>query len=148
MPKRNLLSPTSELLDSWGRAGNRKLFNRSCLHCGNSFRPSRTTTKYCSRKCSWANNGKSQRTVDECWWVDNRGYLQGFIRRDGKKVRVKQHRHLMEIYIGRPLLPTEDIHHINGDKRDNRLANLQVLNHGEHSALTNRQRSRKAEEGA
>ena len=95
----------------------------------------------------WKQNGKNNPRVNECWWVDAKGYLQGFIRREGKKLRVKQHRHLMELHLGRKLEATEDIHHINGNKRDNRLANLQVIDHGEHTALTNRQRFQKARGG-
>lgn len=34
------------------------------------------------------------------------------------------------------LLPSEDIHHINGIKTDNSLSNLRLINHIEHSILT------------
>jgi len=35
----------------------------------------------------------------------------------------------------RSLKPGEDVHHVNGDKADDRPANLQVLSHSEHSKL-------------
>ena len=42
---------------------------------------------------------------------------------------------LMEEILGRPLKENEVVHHINGDKRDNRPENLQVLDRGEHTSL-------------
>lgn len=42
---------------------------------------------------------------------------------------------IMEEHIGRSLLPGEVVHHINGDKTDNRIENLQLLTNVEHSRL-------------
>lgn len=56
---------------------------------------------------------------------------------DGKQIRVKQHRWIAEQHIGRPLSLNEDVHHINGVKTDNGIENLEVIDHGRHTKLTN-----------
>jgi len=53
-----------------------------------------------------------------------------------KRGYVLQHRLVMEKYIKRFLLPKEVVHHINGNREENRIENLQLLNNlGEHNTL-------------
>lgn len=54
-------------------------------------------------------------------------------KRGGKTVLV--HRLVMEQYLGRKLLTAEHIHHINSDKRDNRIENLQIVSNSEHQKM-------------
>jgi len=137
MPKAK--SPAKGLTDTWGRK-NRNLEDRLCPNCGGTFRPPRSTSKYCSRPCMWANNG-GHNAKPESWWLNSRGYVEGRVWVDGKQIRVKRHRFVMEKHLGRQLLTDEDVHHINGIKTDNRISNLEVVRHSEHSRITNSERT-------
>lgn len=50
---------------------------------------------------------------------------------------VMEHRMIMEQALGFVLPKSFDVHHINGDKTDNRIENLVVLTHGAHTTLHN-----------
>ena len=49
--------------------------------------------------------------------------------------KMDEHRAVVEAEIGRRLRRDEIVHHINGDKRDNRLSNLVIMDLAEHSRL-------------
>lgn len=109
----------------------------NCLACGKEFPARRQTSRYCSRRCAWSKNG-GQNKKDQVWWKNNRGYIEGYIWiTDGSQLRVKAHRFIMEGLLGRPLLASEDVHHVNGVKDDNRPSNLLLVSHGDHSRMSN-----------
>ncbi len=62
-------------------------------------------------------------------WIDHYGYK--LLKRNGKDIR--EHRHLMEQYLGRKLSKGEHVHHKNGDKLDNRIENLEIMGISEHN---------------
>ena len=62
--------------------------------------------------------------------MNKNGYLTLTI---GNKKRYV-HRMVMEEQLGRPLMPNEAVHHINGDKTDNRIENLVLMTNAEHKS--------------
>lgn len=56
-------------------------------------------------------------------WVDRGGYRRVM----GPTGRSNfQHRQVMEAHLGRPLLREESVHHVNGNRSDNRIENLEL----------------------
>lgn len=98
-----------------------------CKNCGKEFYSTRHI--FCTAECAREYRKKhyQHKTYEE------NGYLCEYKQDYNKKGNVKQHRLIMENYLGRKLKDNEVVHHINGDKKDNRIENLQVMKRSEHS---------------
>ncbi len=72
------------------------------------------------------------------WWVSRRGYI--VIRKKGhpnadKNGNIFAHRWIMSEWLERPLTKDEDVHHIDGNKQNNLIFNLQLIDHTYHSYI-------------
>lgn len=125
-----------------------------CPICGNLFIKKRKGQKFCSSICSGAyrgNNTKGHKKAKPIWdgvekknmWkigkiVKNHEYLYArcpehpFATSTGY---VYLHRLIMENYLGRILRKDEVIHHKDLNGYNNKIENLLILSHSEHSRL-------------
>lgn len=78
--------------------------------------------------------------------MHNRGYVLAYVPKHPhahKDGYVMLHTVLMERSIGRYLMPDEAVHHINHDRKDNRLENLMLMKKHDHCAMHMKERHEK-----
>ena len=100
---------------------NKQYPTRICEYCGNEFITPKATQRFCGILC-----GNAARRTGH---INSQGYR--IIHVKGRYVH--EHRYVMEQHIGRRLLSTETVHHRDGNKLNNTIANLELFDsHAEH----------------
>lgn len=111
--------------------------NRECPVCSTSFYVTQSAIRkgegtYCSRKCSNPFRG-SKGEKNGNWKGGKHTRSDGYIMvRVGTDKYELEHRVVMANHIGRDLLPNEQVHHINHQRNDNRIENLELTTISDH----------------
>lgn len=66
-------------------------------------------------------------------WIDKRGYRWLYVEENGRRRARREHRVVMEKYVGRRLEPWEIVHHKDGDTANNSIDNLEIQEWGAHT---------------
>lgn len=123
--------------------------NDTCLMCGKPvYRRPTKKTKTCSMVCrnlwyhqrDWGRTGQKSGAANPRWQEGRSTTADGYVRlrrpdhpHADSHGYVLEHRLVAERTLGRHLLPTEVVHHLNHVKGDNRPENLEVLpSHAAH----------------
>ena len=117
----------------------------NCLECGRRDYVSVSQKKYypssgrfCTRSCRlkyYRADPKRHPCYKENKKLDVAGYRIVRIHKNGRNMPVREHRYVMEQFLGRELGSQEIVHHVNHDKTDNRIQNLLIMNSREHHHL-------------
>jgi hypothetical protein len=109
----------------------------ACPVCGVGFvKLNRVKTKHCSRECS---DIAQSRAMFSRHYVRQTGYfvvrIPGGKGRGSRRWMLEQRLVAEQVVVCRPLDISEVVHHINGDKLDNRPENLRVMTRPAHAGL-------------
>ena len=105
------------------------------------------TSLFCNQKCyfKWKRKNPNKRAYKGKIFVS--GYIYLYMPEQPNAIKkgryIAENRYNLEQKIGRLLKRYEVAHHINGNKRDNRLENLEVLTNSEHNKHHAKSRKRK-----
>ena len=112
--------------------------NRSKVHKGKIISEAQRRQISESNSCNYNGLNGYGHTKEQ-----NRGYILAYVPKHPKAHKdgyVMLHTVIMERAIGRYLKPNEVVHHINHDRKDNRIENLLLMDKKEHCSMHMKER--------
>lgn len=109
-----------------------------CAYCGKPVEKHKSQIErrkniFCSRDCAY--NFRRFHNTRDSWKGGTLGTTTGYVYITINKRQIGEHILVAEKKIGRRLRPGEVVHHINGDRTDNRPENLVVMTNADHVSL-------------
>ena len=114
----------------------------TCNYCGRGFERRHPDRRYsmpcCTKRHAMLLAKAHSKHAYKGWVINTRGYL--LVRLPGhpmanKNDQVFYHRLVMSYKIGRHLLSSERVHHIDSNRQNNKPDNLELLSDGAHRRL-------------
>lgn len=121
---------------------------KSCVFCGDGFTVIKSTAhrKYCSRECRsehlkeiMRGHGPRKPPVQGTRRKNKTGYIEVYMPSHPMAKWggwMLEHRLIMSQHLGRTLLGTETVHHIDGVRDNNRVENLRLASPADHVILS------------